>query len=63
MSKTYKVTYTETIIYDFYVDASNEAEAEEKFKQGLIDGEFDLSDGCIVHQTMKFRRNEIHESN
>ncbi len=47
MSKTYKVTYTENLVYDFYVDAENEAEAEEKFKQGLIDGEFDLSDGYI----------------
>lgn len=47
MSKTYKITYTENLVYDFYVDAENEAEAEEKFKQGLMDGEFDLSDGYI----------------
>ena len=47
MSKTYKITYTETLIHDFYVDAENETEAEEKLEQGLADGEFDFSHGYL----------------
>ena len=61
MSKTYKVTYTENLVYDFYVDAENEAEAEEKFKQGLMDGEFDLSDGYI--DSTDYERFKNDESN
>ena len=45
--KTYKITYTETLTYDFYVDAENEIEAQEKFEQGLICGEFDFTDGYL----------------
>ena len=45
--KTYKIVYKETLVHWFYVDAEDECEAEEKFKQGLMDGEFDLSDGSV----------------
>lgn len=55
MSKTYKVTYTENLVYDFYVDAENEAEAEEKFKQGLEEGAFDFSDGHIASSDYEIR--------
>lgn len=44
---TYKVVYKETLIHTFYVDAENTDEAKEKFEQGLMDGEFDFSDGEI----------------
>ena len=45
--KTYKITYTETLIHEFFVDAENETEAQEKFEQGLMYGEFDFTDGYL----------------
>ena len=45
--KTYKVTYKETLIHTFYVDANNEEEAEEIFKAQSMAGELDFSDGEI----------------
>ena len=45
--KAYKITYTETLNHEFYVDAESEADADKKFKQGLIDGEFDFSHGYL----------------
>ena len=45
--KTYKITYTETLIHEFYVDAENEEDADEKFKQGLYEGEFDFTRGDV----------------
>ena len=45
--KTYKVTYKETLIHEFYVDANNEEEAKENFEQGLMSGEFDFSGGFV----------------
>lgn len=45
--KTYKVTYVETLIHVFYVEANNEDEAQEVFEQGLMDGQFDFSDGEV----------------
>lgn len=45
--KTYKVTYVETLIHVFYVEANNEDEAQEVFEQGLMDGQFDFSDGDV----------------
>ena len=45
--KTYKVIYKETLIHWFYVDAENEEEAKERFEQGLMDGEYDFSDGSV----------------
>ena len=43
--KTYVVIYKETVIHEFYVDAENETEAQDKFEQGLMDGEFDFTHG------------------
>lgn len=45
--KVYKVTYKETLLHTFYVEADNEEKAEEAFEQGLMDGSFDFSDGAI----------------
>lgn len=45
--KTYKVVYKETLVHCFFVEARDEHEAEKKFDQGLMDGEFDFSDGEI----------------
>ena len=45
--RTYKITYTETLIHEFYVDAENETEAQEKFEQGIIDGDFDFTYGYV----------------
>ena len=45
--KTYKITYTENVIHEFYVDAENEEDADEKFKQGLYEGEFDFTRGDV----------------
>lgn len=51
--KTYKITYTETLIHEFYVDAENETEAQEKFAQGLMDGYFDLTHGYVDESDYK----------
>ena len=45
--KTYKVVYTETLVHWFYVDAENETKAKERFEQGLMDCEFDFTDGYV----------------
>ena len=45
--KTYKITYKETLVHEFYVEASNENEAKEAFEEGLSSGEFDFSHGYI----------------
>lgn len=45
--KTYKVTYKETLIHIFYVEAENEEEAQAVFEEGITDGQFDFSDGCV----------------
>ena len=45
--KTYKVVYKETLVHCFFVDANDKNEAEKKFQQGLMDGEFDFSDGEV----------------
>lgn len=45
--KTYKVTYKETLIYTFYVDADNEKEAEKIFREKSSASEFDFSNGVV----------------
>ena len=45
--KTYEVIYKETLVHCFFVEARNEQEAEKKFQQGLMNSEFDFSDGEI----------------
>lgn len=51
--KTYKVTYTEKLIHEFYVDAEDEYEASDKFDAMLNHGEVDFSDGCLVNSNIK----------
>ncbi len=46
--KTYKVTYTEKLIHEFYVDAESVEEASDIFDSQLNHGEIDFSDGCLV---------------
>lgn len=46
--KTYKVTYVETLVYEFYVYAENEAEAEKKFLKGAQENEFDFDRGWVA---------------
>ena len=46
--KTYKVTYTETLVHAFYVDANNEEEADEVFREKCMECEFDFSDGEVT---------------
>ena len=45
--KTYKVTYKETLIHTFYVDANNKDEAEEVFEKQSMACELDFSDGVV----------------
>ena len=45
--KTYKVTYKETLIHTFYVEANNEEEAKEAFEEDLMQGKVDFSDGEV----------------
>lgn len=51
--KTYKIIFKETLFHDFYVDAENKTEARAKFEQGLMDGEFDFSNGYIDEANYK----------
>lgn len=51
--KTYKITYTEKLIHEFYVDAENAEDASEKFDMQLNHGEIDFSDGCLVNSSLK----------
>jgi hypothetical protein len=45
--KTYKVTYKETLIHTFYVDANDKEEAEAVFKAQSMDCELDFSYGEV----------------
>lgn len=45
--KTYKVTYKETLIHTFYVDANSSEEAEVIFNKQGMNGELDFSDGEV----------------
>jgi hypothetical protein len=45
--KTYKVTYKETLIHTFYVEAENEEEAKDAFEEDLMQGRVDFSDGEV----------------
>lgn len=45
--KTYKVTYKETLVHTFYVDAKDEESAKEAFEQDMMDGSVDFSDGEV----------------
>lgn len=49
--KTYKVTYVETLVHTFYVDADSLDEAKKEFEKLSRDGEFDFSYGEICDTT------------
>ena len=51
--KTYKITYTEKLIHEFYVEAEDEHRAARKFDDMLNHGEVDFSDGCLVNSSVK----------
>lgn len=47
MKKTYKITYTETLVHTFYVDAESTEDAIETFDEDARNGEYDFSDGEV----------------
>jgi hypothetical protein len=56
--KTYKVTYIEKLIHTFYVEAENEEEAQAVFEEGLMDGQFDFSDGWVDETDFSFTEDD-----
>ena len=56
--KTYKVTYKETLIHTFYVEANNEDEANKVFENQVSNGEIDFSDGEIDDTEIKIEEEE-----
>lgn len=51
--KTYKVTYKETLVHTFYVEANNEDEAKEVFDNKAANGEIDFSYGEVDDTEVK----------
>ena len=49
--KNYVVVYKEILSHTFYVEANDENEAKEKFKEAQESGDFDYSYGKIVDTT------------
>lgn len=47
MKKTYKITYTETLVHTFYVDAESLEDAVETFDKDARNGEYDFSGGEV----------------
>lgn len=47
MKKTYKITYTETLVHTFYVEAESTEDAIETFDEDARNGEYDFSDGEV----------------
>jgi hypothetical protein len=56
--KTYKVTYMEKLVHEFYVDAESLAEASNIFDQKLNYGEVDFSDGYLVDSSISIVEDE-----
>jgi hypothetical protein len=56
--KTYKVTYRETLIHTFYVEAENIDDAEDTFNKLIDNGKIDFSDGEIDTTELKIEENE-----
>jgi hypothetical protein len=56
--KIYKVTYKETLIHTFYVEAENIDDAEDTFKEFVNHGEIDFSDGEIDTTELKIEEDE-----
>ena len=51
--KTYKVTYTETLVHTFWVEAESLDEARSTFDTYVNHGEIDFSDGCLIDSDTK----------
>lgn len=51
--KTYKVTYKETLVHTFYIEADNIEDAEDTFDRFVDHGEVDFSDGELVDSEIK----------
>ena len=45
--KTFKVTYKEVLIHEFYIDAETESDVDDKFVEMANEGELDFSHGEI----------------
>lgn len=45
--KTFKVTYKEVIVYEFYVDAETESEVDDRFVEMANERELDWSHGEV----------------
>lgn len=45
--KLYRINYTETVCYDFFVEANSPEEAEKVFNQKVEEDEFDFNDGYV----------------
>jgi hypothetical protein len=43
--KTFRVTYKEVIVHEFYVDAETESEVNDRFSEMADEGELDWSHG------------------
>lgn len=51
--KTYKVTYKETLVHTFHIEADNFDDAEDTFNRFVDHGEIDFSDGELVDSNIK----------
>ena len=49
----YSIHYTETVGYDFEVEANSPEEAEDLFNQKVEEGEFDFNDGYVSDSDIK----------
>ena len=56
--KTYKITYTETLVHTFYVEADSPEEAVKVFDESARAGEFDFSDGEIANTETEAEEDE-----
>lgn len=46
--KSYEITYIETLVHTFYVDADSKSAARNAFDAQCNDGQIDFSDGHVV---------------
>ena len=53
--KTYQITYTETSVGIYFVNANSEEEAREKFEQASMDGKIDFADMYVDDTDIKVK--------
>lgn len=51
--KTYKVTYVESLVHTFYVDAEDKKDAVDEFYRRSENGQLDFSDGEVYDTYLK----------